>query len=110
LKVPLNVSPEVAAMATPLVFGDILLSEATSLSRVTLNRSPNTSGFYLNSDTLVMQKASRGQRDVVVHISGHAFGSIEFPKREEAVAKGRLLLKQGLRTELLPGRIRRVCP
>ncbi|MFY9341988.1 MAG: N-6 DNA methylase [Planctomycetota bacterium] len=84
-------------------------------------------GYYLNSPTIVRQKASRGQGDAVVHISSRALGEVTgmFPQPAEQAAIAEVLadldadidataaklakaraIKQGMMQELLTGRIR----
>jgi type I restriction enzyme, S subunit len=84
-------------------------------------------GYYLNTEPIVRQKASKGQGDAVVHISANALASIqiEVPEVEEQTAIATILsdmdleigaietkltkarqLKQGMMHELLTGRIR----
>lgn len=84
-------------------------------------------GYYLNTQMINAQKASRGQGDAVVHISASALSTIEVivPQPNEQAAIGAVLseidaeiaalearrnkaraLKQGMMHELLTGRIR----
>jgi type I restriction enzyme S subunit len=84
-------------------------------------------GYYLNTDSIIHQKASRGQGDAVVHISAAALSTIEgkFPSITEQTAIAAILsdmdaeidaletkfvkarqIKQGMMQELLTGRIR----
>lgn len=86
-------------------------------------------GYYLNTPFINRQKASRGQGDAVVHISGTALSQIEcnVPREDEQSAIGQCIremddaiyaveaklakarqLKQGMMQELLTGRIRLV--
>jgi type I restriction enzyme S subunit len=84
-------------------------------------------GYYLNTEPIRRQKASKGQGDAVVHISASAMSSIRgvFPKLHEQAAIAAVLsdmdaeiaeleaklakarsIKQGMMQELLTGRIR----
>lgn len=146
------ISHDVAATATPLKEGDILFAgsgetkdeigkcaafvgdvEAYAGGDIVILRSreadPLFLGYYLNTEFINRQKASRGQGDAVVHISAAALAEIQgiFPSvpeqsaisavlsdmdveidaLEEKVAKARQV-KQGMMQELLTGRIRLV--
>lgn len=84
-------------------------------------------GFYLNSQPIAEQKASRGQGDAIVHISAASLANIEMqlPSFAEQTAIAEILsdmdaeidaltvklnklrnIKQGMMSELLTGRIR----
>jgi type I restriction enzyme S subunit len=84
-------------------------------------------GYYLNTNTIACQKASRGQGDAVVHISSSALASVrcQMPKPAEQTAIATILsdmdaeltaleqrrektraLKQAMMQELLTGRTR----
>ncbi len=86
-------------------------------------------GYYLNTPAVVMQKASKGQGDAVVHVSAEALSSIavQIPDLSEQKAIGEILecmdtelsalearrektiaLKQAMMQELLTGRTRLV--
>jgi type I restriction enzyme S subunit len=84
-------------------------------------------GYYLNSEIISQQKASRGQGDAVVHISSRALSDIRctIPSLSEQLAIANILLdmdieitkletklekarriKQGMMQELLTGKVR----
>jgi len=86
-------------------------------------------GYFLNTQPVMRQKASRGQGDAVVHISSRALAEVtgSFPQPEEQAAIAEVLadldadldatsakldkaraIKQGMMQELLTGRIRLV--
>ena len=146
------ISREVAAMATRLKQGDILFAgsgetkeeigkcaalvndvEAYAGGDIVILRTeeadPLFLGYYLNTEPISRQKASRGQGDAVVHISASALANIQgaFPSVLEQSAIAAVLsdmdgeiaaleteltktrqLKQGMMQELLTGRIRLV--
>jgi type I restriction enzyme S subunit len=146
------ISPEVALTATPLKRGDILFAGSGETKAEigkcagfvhetvayaggdivilrTDRHDPLFLGYFLNTPEIARQKASRGQGDAVVHISGTALAELKgkFPKPDEQaaiavvlsemdaelagleakVAKARQV-KQGMMQELLTGRIRLV--
>ena len=143
-----HISPEVAATATKLKKGDVLFAgsgetkeeigkavaflgdEEACAGGDIIILSPNEGasskylGYVLNAATAVIQKASMGQGDAVVHIHAKELGNvvIPFPKFEEqekiadalsgvddmigaldeAIAKKRQI-KEGLMQQLLTG-------
>jgi len=146
------ISPEVASTAVRLRKGDILFAgsgetkeeigkcaafvadiEAYAGGDIVILRpreaDPVFLGYYLNTGLVNRQKASRGQGDAVVHISGSALAAIRcrIPERAEQTAIAEVLadmdaelaaleqrraktraLKQAMMQELLTGRIRLV--
>ena len=144
------ISPEVATNATRLEQGDILFAgsgetkdeigkctafvedtEAYAGGDIVILRNrkadPLFLGYYLNTEPVNRQKASKGQGDAVVHINAAALADIQcaFPCVAEQTAiatifsdmdaeitalKAKLSkarqLKQGMMQELLTGRIR----
>ena len=146
------ISPQVARNATRLRCGDVLFAasgetkeeigkcvafvddfEAYAGGDIVILRTekadPLFLGYYLNTEPINRQKASRGQGDAIVHIGATALAGIEgvFPTLpeqeaiaailadadEEIAALGERLaktrhLKQGMMQELLTGRIRLV--
>ena len=146
------ISPEVASAATPLKRGDILFAGSGETKAEigkcaafvhetvayaggdivilrTERQDPLFLGYFLNTPDIARQKASRGQGDAVVHISGTALAAIKakFPKHDEQTAIAAILsdmdaeiaglesklakarqVKQGMMQELLTGRIRLV--
>ena len=146
------ISRDVATTATRLKYGDILFAgsgetkeeigkcvtfaddvEAYAGGDIVILRNekadPLFLGYYLNTVPINRQKASRGQGDAVVHISGVALAAIQgmFPSLPEQTAIAAILsdmdgeiaaleaklakarsLKQGMMQELLTGRIRLV--
>jgi type I restriction enzyme S subunit len=146
------ISPEVAATATRLKRGDILFAgsgetkeeigkcvafiddfEAYAGGDIVILRptgaDPLFLGYYLNAPSINQQKASRGQGDAVVHISGAALADIKgtFPEPVEQSAIAAVLrdldsevaaneaqhvklsaIRQGMAYELLAGRTRLV--
>jgi len=144
------ISFEVAATATLLKYGDILFAgsgetkkeigkcvsfvhdiEAYAGGDIVILRPTNSNplflGYYLNTEDINRQKASRGQGDAVVHITGSALSRIQvtLPPLPEQTAIAEVLsdmdaeistletrlektraLKQGMMQELLTGRIR----
>ena len=146
------ISPEVALTATPLKRGDILFAGSGETKADigkcvafvheivayaggdlvilrTERDDPLFLGYCLNTPEIARQKASRGQGDAVVHISGTALSDIKgnFPMPDEQsaiaavlsdideeiaeieakLAKARLV-KQGMMQELLTGKTRLV--
>jgi type I restriction enzyme, S subunit len=146
------ISPDVAAAATRLKQGDILFAgsgetkeeigkcaafvgalEAYAGGDIVILRveegDPLFLGYYLNTEPINRQKASKGQGDAVVHIGAGALASVhvsvpsaseqtaiaailsdmdaELTALEAKLAKARQL-KQGMMRELLTGRIRLV--
>lgn len=144
------ISPEVAATARRLVVGDVLFAgsgetkeeigksvtflddrEAYAGGDIVILRQDKADslflGYYLNSPSIALQKASRGQGDAIVHISATALGEIQLtipPLKDQKIiaailsdidaeiaaietklAKARQI-KQGMMQELLTGRIR----
>jgi len=144
------ISRDVAGLAARLVRGDILFAgsgetkeeigkcvafvddvEAYAGGDIVILRpareNPLFLGYYLNTEPICRQKASRGQGDAVVHITASALGGIQvLPPSvseqaaiagilfdvdaningiEDKLAKARLI-KQGITQELLTGRIR----
>ncbi|MGI8547367.1 MAG: restriction endonuclease subunit S [Gemmatimonadaceae bacterium] len=144
------ISQDVAAMAAPLKHGDILFAgsgetkadigqcvafvddiEAYAGGDIVILRPVNAEplflGYYLNTEPVRRQKASRGQGDAVVHISASALAAIhvalpslpeqtaiaavlsdmdaEIAALDARLAKARAL-KQGMMQELLTGAIR----
>lgn len=141
---------DVARTATRLQFGDILFAgsgetkeeigkcvafiddvEAYAGSDIVIFRADKSDslflGYYLNTSSISQQKASLGQGDAVVHISGSALASIqgEFPSVPEQSAIASVLsdmdadiadleaqltkaraFKLGMMNELLTGKIR----
>lgn len=104
--------------------GDIIILRLTNSNSLFM-------GYYLNTSSIVRQKASKGQGDAVVHISLDSLGSIQviIPTVEEQNKIAKILsdmdaeiaaleaklaktrrLKQGMMHELLTGRIRLVEP
>jgi type I restriction enzyme, S subunit len=148
------ISRDVAATATRLRYGDILFAgsgetkeeigrcaafvdeiEAYAGGDIVILRprdsDPVFLGYLLNSASVGRQKASRGQGDAVVHISGSALADIQcvMPEKREQTAIAAVLsnmdveiaaleqrrdktrdLKQGMMQELLIGRTRLVNP
>ena len=146
------ISPEVAANATRLEQGDILFAgsgetkgeigkctafvedmEAYAGGDIVILRNrkadPLFLGYYLNTEPVNRQKASKGQGDAVVHINAAALADIQcaFPCVAEQTAIATILsdmdaeitafeaklskarrIKQGMMQELLTGRIRLV--
>lgn len=146
------ISPEVASTAIRLKQGDILFAgsgetkeeigkcaayigeaEAYAGGDIVILRPENSDsiflGYYLNTGSIVKQKASRGQGDAVVHISSTALSNVmcKIPPLAEQTAIATVLsdmdaelaalearrektrqLKQGMMQELLTGRIRLV--
>ena len=147
-----GITREVAASAARLRRGDILFAgsgetkeeigkcvafvdefEAYAGGDIVILRTtegdPFFLGYYLNTEPIAAQKASRGQGDAVVHISASALGSItvcipdpseqraiglvlremdsELNELESKLAKARHI-KQAMMQELLTGRIRLV--
>jgi type I restriction enzyme S subunit len=144
------ISVEVAQTATRLVRGDILFAgsgetkeeigkcaafldqrEAYAGGDIVILRTRDSDplylGYYLNTEPVARQKASRGQGDAVAHISSAALSAIEvtIPKPAEQSAIAAILsdmdaeiaaleaklakarqVKQGMMQELLTGRIR----
>ncbi|MFC3377549.1 restriction endonuclease subunit S [Rugamonas sp. CCM 8940] len=144
------ISRDVALTATRLQYGDILFAgsgetkeeigkcvafidniEAYAGSDIIIFRADKSDplflGYYLNTLPIRQQKASRGQGDAVVHISGGALASIQvkFPSLSEQIAIAAVLsdmdveiaeleaqlakaraIKQGMMNELLTGKIR----
>jgi type I restriction enzyme S subunit len=142
----------VAGLATRLVRGDILFAgsgetkeeigkcvafvddvEAYAGGDIVILRpareNPLFLGYYLNTEPICRQKASRGQGDAVVHITASALGDIQvlLPLVSEQAAIAGILsdldaningiedklakarqLKQGMMQALLTGRIRLV--
>jgi type I restriction enzyme S subunit len=147
-----RISRDVAASATRMQYGDILFAgsgetkdeigkcvafvgkvEAYAGGDIIILRpddaEPLFLGYYLNTTPINRQKASRGQGDAVVHISGTALSDIQgkFPARPEQAAIAAVLydmdaeltaiadrrhklhaVQQGMMQELLTGRIRLV--
>ena len=144
------ISREVAATATRLVHGDILFAgsgetkedigkcaafvanvEAYAGGDIVILRNkkvdPLFLGYYLNTEVINGQKASKAQGDAIVHIGVHALADItcalpelaeeraiavvlfdmdmELAALEAKLSKARLL-KAGMMHELLTGRIR----
>lgn len=148
------ISTDIAATATRLRRGDILFAssgetkedigkcvsfiddiEAYAGGDIVILRTermdPMFLGFYLNTSPIARQKASKGQGDAVVHISGSALAQIRgrFPQLAEQSAIAAILsdigaeiegleaklakvrrVKQGMMQELLTGRIRLIQP
>ena len=146
------ISHDVAATATRLKQGDILFAgsgetkeeigkciafvddvEAYAGGDIVILRNADADplflGYYLNTESINWQKASRGQGDAVVHISAASLADIQcaFPCAAEQTAIAEILsdldteisaledklakarqLKQGMMQELLTGRIRLV--
>ncbi|HSV98133.1 MAG TPA: restriction endonuclease subunit S [Spirochaetota bacterium] len=146
------ISHDVAATATRLQHGDILFAgsgetkeeigkcvafvddiEAYAGGDIVILRTENVDplylGYYLNTAPIIRQKASRGQGDAIVHISGTSLSEIQglFPSLSEQTAIAAILsdmdaeiaaleeklakarqVKQGMMQELLTGRIRLV--
>lgn len=144
------ISRDVAASSTCLHYGDILFAgsgetkeeigkcaafvdrfEAFAGGDIVILRTdqadPLFLGYYLNTASIVRQKASLGQGDAVVHIGASALASIQgiFPPISEQTAIAAVLtdmdteiamlevkltkarqLKTGMMQELLTGRIR----
>lgn len=144
------ISAQVAATATRLKRGDLLFAgsgetkeeigkcvafvddiEAYAGGDIVILRPENEDsmflGYYLNTEPINRQKASKGQGDAIVHISSGALADIDITipseKEQEAIAtvlvemdeeitalrekltKARQI-KQGMMQELLTGRIR----
>lgn len=146
------ISPDVAAKATRLKQGDVLFAgsgetkdeigkcvafmddiEAYAGGDIVILRVEKGDslflGYYLNTEPINRQKASKGQGDAVVHISSNALADIRItiPSVSEQTAIAAILsdmdaeiyvleaklakarqLKQGMMQELLTGRIRLV--
>ena len=146
------ISPDVAAKATRLKQGDILFAgsgetkgeigkcvavvtdlEAYAGGDIVILRAEESDplflGYYLNTEPINRQKASKGQGDAVVHISSGALADVDItvPSVPEQTAIAAILadmdveiavlaakltktrqLKQGMMQELLTGRIRLV--
>lgn len=146
------ISHEIAATATPLKQGDILFAasgetkeeigkcaafvdpiEAYAGGDIVILRPANANalflGYYLNTESINRQKASKGQGDAVVHISARALGDlrITIPSSSEQAAIAAILrdmdaelaaldsklakaraVKQGMMQELLTGKTRLV--
>ena len=146
------ISPEVALTATKLHKGDLCFAgsgetkedigkcvaftekfEAYAGGDIVILRPHGANsvflGYYLNTNPINAQKASKGQGDAVVHISASALSSIEIsvPTFEEQTAIATILsdmdteiaaleerqtktraLKQGMMQELLTGKTRLV--
>lgn len=144
------ISPEVAATAVRLKRGDILFAgsgetkeeigkcvafvaehDAYAGGDIVILRptdaDPLFLGYYLNTEPVCRQKASRGQGDAVVHIGAAALATIDvrLPRLHEQTAIATILsdmdaelaelqsrlakarqIKQGMMQELLTGRIR----
>jgi type I restriction enzyme, S subunit len=148
------ISPEVASSAVRLRKGDILFAgsgetkeeigkcaafisdiEAYAGGDIVILRPHDADavflGYFLNTESINRQKASRGQGDAVVHISSSSLGAIRcrIPKPPEQIAIAEVLtemdmelaaleqrrdktraVKQGMMQQLLTGRIRLVKP
>ncbi len=146
------ISPEVASSAVRLKKGDILFAgsgetkeeigkcaafvsevEAYAGGDIVILRPDDCNslflGYYLNTSSIVRQKASRGQGDAVVHISSSALSDVRctLPSSSEQTAIAAILsdmdaelatleqrrekthaLKQAMMQELLTGRTRLV--
>lgn len=146
------IAPEVAAMATSLISGDVLFAgsgetkneigkcaafvspvRAYAGGDIIIFRSHNTDplflGYFLNTEAVTRQKASRAQGDAVVHIGVAALADIEaeLPPHPEQTAIAAVLsdmdaeisalearvsktrrIKEGMMQELLTGKIRLV--
>lgn len=146
------ISPDVAATALHLQGGDLLFSgsgetkeeigkcvafvhevEAYAGGDIVVLRPSwghaTFLGYFLNTQPIVRQKASRGQGDAVVHISSRSLAEVagSFPQPAEQAAIAEVLtdldagldattaklhkaraIKQGMMQELLTGRIRLV--
>jgi type I restriction enzyme S subunit len=145
-----RISPDVALKATRLKQGDILFAgsgetkeeigkcaafvddlEAYAGGDIVILRveegNPLFLGYYLNTEPINRQKASKGQGDAVVHISSSALAGVQvtvplvseqiaiagiFSDMDAEIAAGEAKLtkarqlKQGMMQEMLTGRIR----
>jgi type I restriction enzyme S subunit len=144
------ISPEVALTAKPMKTGDMLFAgsgetkedigkcvaflddfEAYAGGDIIILRPENVNsrflGYYLNSESINRQKASKGQGDAVVHITANALADVDLmmPSVDEQFAIASVLsdmdaelssleeklmkvrhLKQGMMHNLLTGKIR----
>lgn len=146
------ISPEVALTAKPMKTGDMLFAgsgetkedigkcvaflddfEAYAGGDIIILRPENVNsrflGYYLNSESINRQKASKGQGDAVVHITANALADVDLmmPSVDEQFAIASVLsdmdaelssleeklmkvrhLKNGMMRNLLTGKIRLV--